>query len=59
MFPDASQPEGDVFTTGLRMVVPNDQSPIKKDDFDPKAKVEFMTLPTFQAWLTKYGLKSS
>lgn len=59
MFPNAGKPDGDVFTTGLRMVVPNDQSPLKEADFDPKANVEFMTLPNFQKWLDKYGLKSS
>ncbi len=58
MFPTADQPEGDIYTTGLRVVVPNDESPIKADLFDAKT-VEFMTLPQFQAWLAKYNLKSS
>ncbi len=58
MFPKIEQPEGDIFTTGLRVVVPNADSPVKPDMFDPKV-VEFMTLPDFQAWLKKYGLRSS
>ena len=58
MYPNQGQPDGDVFTTGLRVVVPADDSPVKSELFDPKV-VEFMTLPQFQAWLDKYGLKSS
>jgi len=58
MFPNAKDPEGDIYTTGLRVVVPQDTSPIKSDLFDPKV-VEFMTLPQFQAWLKKYDLRSS
>jgi ribose transport system substrate-binding protein len=58
MYPNEGQPEGDIFTTGLRVVVPNDKSPVKASDFDTKT-VEFMTLEQFQQWLAKYGLKSS
>jgi len=58
MFPQAGAPDGDVFTTGLRVVVPSAESPVKKDLFDPKV-VEFMTLPDFKAWLAKYNLTSS
>jgi ribose transport system substrate-binding protein len=58
MFPKQGEPDGDMYTTGLRIVVPDDTSPVKKELFDPKA-VEFMHLPEFREWLTKYGLKSS
>jgi len=58
MFPRAGEPGGDVYTTGLRVVVPGAGSPVKAGLFDPKV-VEFMTLPEFQAWLAKYGLTSS
>jgi len=58
MFPNKGKPEGDIYTTGLRVVVPDENSPVKKDLFDPKV-VEFMTLPTFQDWLKKYNLTSS
>lgn len=58
MFPRAGQPDGDVFTTGLRVVVPDASSPVKADLYDP-AVVEFMTLPDFKAWLAKYNLTSS
>jgi len=63
MFPDRSKPiselpTADIFTTGLRLVVPDSESNLKKEQFDPKI-VEFMTLTEFQAWLAKYNLKSS
>ncbi len=58
MFPNAEQPEGDIHTTGLRLVVPDEGSPLKADQFDPKV-VEFMKLNDFKAWLAKFGLKSS
>jgi ribose transport system substrate-binding protein len=58
MFPKEGQPDGDIYTTGLRVVVPDAKSPVKADLFDPKV-VEFMLLPDFKAWLAKYGLHSS
>lgn len=58
MFPNRGSPEGDIYTTGLRVVVPNASSPVKAELFDPKI-VEFMPLDTFEAWLKKYDLKSS
>lgn len=58
MFPNATEPDGDIYTTGLRVVVPDDKSPVKSDMFDSKV-VEFMLLPDFQAWLKKYNLTSS
>ena len=58
MFPNKEGPEGDIYTTGVRVVVPNDNSPVKAAEFDEKV-VEFMTLPEFQTWLNKYNLKSS
>ena len=58
MFPNVDQENGDIYTTGLRVVVPNSGSPLSKDDFDTNV-VEFMTLDQFKEWLAKYGLKSS
>jgi ribose transport system substrate-binding protein len=58
MFPKQGEPDGDVYTTGLRVVVPSADSPIKADLFDSKV-VEYMLLPDFKAWLAKYGLHSS
>ena len=58
MFPKQGEPDGDIYTTGLRVVVPSADSPIKADLFDSKV-VEYMLLPDFKAWLAKYGLHSS
>jgi ribose transport system substrate-binding protein len=58
MFPKQGEPEGDIYTTGLRVVVPSADSPVKPDLFDAKV-VEYMLLPDFQAWLQKYNLTSS
>jgi ribose transport system substrate-binding protein len=58
MFPNAGQPDGDIYTTGLRVVVPDADSPVKKELFDEKV-VEHMLLPDFKAWLAKYKLTSS
>jgi ribose transport system substrate-binding protein len=58
MFPNFGQENGDIYTTGLRVVVPSAESPIKPELFDAKV-VEFMLLPDFQAWLKKYNLTSS
>jgi ribose transport system substrate-binding protein len=58
MFPNADQPDGDIYTTGLRVVVPAEGSPVQKDLFNDKV-VEHMLLPDFKAWLAKYNLKSS
>jgi ribose transport system substrate-binding protein len=58
MFPKKDQPEGDVFTTGLRVVVPDRKSPIDETLFDKKV-VEYMTLPEFKEWLKSYNLTSS
>ena len=63
MFPNRKQPisenpTADIYTTGLRLVVPNGDTSLKKDQFDANV-VEFMTLSEFQAWLAKYNLKSS
>jgi ribose transport system substrate-binding protein len=58
MFPNKDQPDGDIYTTGLRVVVPDEKSPIKAELFDSKV-VEYMTLPAFKEWLKKYNLTSS
>lgn len=58
MFPNAGKPGGDVYTTGLRLVVPNADSPIKAENFDAKV-VECMPLDQFQEWLKKYKLTGS
>lgn len=57
MLPNFGQPEGDIYDTGLKVVVPNADSPVKKDLFT--GNVEFLTLDEFKAWLAKYNLTQS
>jgi hypothetical protein len=57
MFPNTGA-DSDIYTTGLRLVVPTSGSPLKAEDFDAKV-VEFMKLDDFKKWLAKYNLKSS
>ncbi len=58
MYPNLGKEDGDIYTTGLRVVVPDAKSPVTAKLYDPKV-VEFMLLPDFKAWLAKYGLHSS
>ena len=58
MFPQAGQPDGDIFTTGLRLIVP-DTDPLVKPADIPGSGHETMPLSAFRAWLAKYGLSSS
>lgn len=57
MLPKLGEAGGDVFETGLKVVIPNAGSPLKKDQFP--ANVEFLPLDEFKAWLEKYGLSGS
>lgn len=58
MFPKlGGEEDGDLYDTGLKVVVPDDSSPLKKEMFDEN--VEFLTLSEFKAWLEKYNLKGS
>ena len=57
MFPKLGEENGDIYDTGLKIVVPNADSPIKPQGFGPKT--EFLTLEVFQAWMKKYGLTAS
>lgn len=57
MLPSRSAPDGDLFDTGIKVVVPSADSPVKPDHLPPKA--HHMLLPDFQEWLKKYGLSGS
>lgn len=57
MLPRYGQPGGDIYDTGLKVVVPEGDSPLSADQFDKS--VEFQDLPTFQKWLTKLDLSGS
>jgi ribose transport system substrate-binding protein len=58
MFPRRGQPDGDIYTTGLRLIVPSDASPLGSGKLNTK-NVEVLLLPAFREWLAKYGLSSS
>jgi ribose transport system substrate-binding protein len=58
MFPRQGEPDGDIYTTGLRLIVPSDASPLSSDKLNTK-NVEVLPLPAFREWLAKYGLSSS
>ena len=58
MFPNKGETDGDIYTTGLRVVVPDADSPVKAELFDANV-VEYMLLPDFKEWLAKYNLTSS
>jgi ribose transport system substrate-binding protein len=49
--------DGDVFPTELRVVVPDDRSPLKKEMFE--ASTKFFTLPEFKQWLDERKLTNS
>ncbi|NCY01843.1 MAG: hypothetical protein EBX36_02785, partial [Planctomycetia bacterium] len=63
MFPRRGQPGGDLYTTGLRLIVPDAGSTLGdriRGDAAPDMKnVEVLPLPAFREWLAKYGLSSS
>jgi ribose transport system substrate-binding protein len=59
MFPDLGKENGDIYTTGLRLIVPDEGSPIKKESMPADIPHEFKTLTEFREWLSRYGLSSS
>jgi len=63
MFPRRGEPDGDIYTTGLRLIVPEAGSPLDANAVGEGkaggASVEVMPLPAFRAWLATYGLSSS
>jgi len=57
MFPHPDEPDGRIYDTGLKVVVPNSQSPLKREHFGENT--EFLTLDEFKKWLDEYGLQGS
>lgn len=57
LLPNLGQPDGDLYDTGLKVVVPDEGSPLTADLFD--AKTQFLKLGEFRDWLKKHGLNSS
>jgi ribose transport system substrate-binding protein len=60
MFPKMGEPGGNVRDTGLKVVVPNEGSPLTAEMFQEFGPgVEFIHLSDFEKWLTEYNLTSS
>jgi ribose transport system substrate-binding protein len=60
MFPNMGQEGGDIRDTGLKVVVPDEGSPLKAEMFQSFGNgVEFLKLSEFKEWLKKYKLTSS
>lgn len=57
MLPNQGKPDGDLYDTGLKVVVPDEGSPLKADLFEKKT--EFLKLGDFNKWLAKYKLTGS
>src|SRR5262249_28258153 len=57
MFPNLGKPDGDVYDTGIKVVVPDSGSPLKPEMFDKKT--QFLKLSEFRDWLQKYHLTGS
>lgn len=57
MFPKYGEPDGDLYDTGLKVVVPDQGSPLRAELFT--GKVTFMKLSEFKDWLARYGLTGS
>ncbi len=57
MFPHQGQPDGDMYNTGMRVVVPDEGSPLSADLFGEN--VEFFKLTDFKKWLAERHLEGS
>jgi ribose transport system substrate-binding protein len=57
ILPDLGKPEGDIYDTGIKVVVPDTGSPLKAEMFDKKT--QFLKLSEFQKWLNEYNLAGS
>lgn len=60
LFPNMGQPDGNIRDTGLKIVVPNQGSPLTAEMFQEFGdSVEFIKLSDFEKWLAEYKLTSS
>jgi ribose transport system substrate-binding protein len=57
MLPHLGERGGNIFDTGLKVVVPDEGSPLNATMFGEKT--QFMKLSEFRDWLKKYGLTGS
>jgi ribose transport system substrate-binding protein len=60
MLPKVGEEGGDLYDTGLKIVVPDKGSPLKPETFDDKAKnIKGYKLSDFQEWMKKNNLTGS
>lgn len=57
MLPNLGKPDGDIYDTGLKVVIPDNDSPLKPEMFEKKTEV--LKLSDFKQWLAKYNLTGS
>jgi ribose transport system substrate-binding protein len=57
MLPQYSGKDGDIYDTGLKVVVPDDNTKLNKEMFDKGT--EFLKLSEFKEWMKKYNLVGS
>jgi ribose transport system substrate-binding protein len=57
MFPHPESENGDLYDTGLKIVAPGADSPLKAEMFS--SSTEFFDLPKFRQWLADHKLESS
>ncbi|WP_339911605.1 substrate-binding domain-containing protein [Symmachiella dynata] len=57
ILPDQGSDGGDLCRTGLKVVVPDGTTSLKREMFD--SNTEFLTLSEFRAWLREHGLSGS
>ena len=57
ILPNQGQENGDIHDTGLKIVAPNEGSPLKGDMF--QKNTQFLSLGEFKAWLDEHGLTGS
>jgi ribose transport system substrate-binding protein len=60
MLPSLGKEDGDLFDTGIKVVVPDEKTPLKPEKFDNKDQnIKGYKLSQFQEWLKKYNLTGS
>ena len=57
LLPQQGEDGGDILDTGLKVVVPDEGSPLEAASFGPTT--EFLKLGKFKAWLDQYALEGS
>jgi len=60
MYPKLGEKDGDLYDTGLKLVVPDSETPLKAEQFGEfGGKMKFLKLSEFQKWLDDLKLEGS